>query len=149
VSVRDALYSLLTSNGVGVGSDTNRVAALQALYSKVATRVSPADSPENVGSSRIVYTRISEPRVQSHQGFSGAAHPRYQLDCLARDDDTADAVAENLKAGIDGYSGTAAGVVYLQSVLVLDEGDTLDPDAGKNINRTYGRRVDVEIWYTP
>jgi len=105
-TIEEALYSKL-SNDAGVSG-------------LVSTRVFPNLMPQNPTYPLLVYTRVSGPRIHSHDGSSGLAHPLFQIDSWAETYAGVKALAEKVRLALQGFSGTVATVVING---ILFEGD--------------------------
>lgn len=52
---------------------------LRSRVALVNNRVYPSVLPEGATLPALVYTRVSGPRVNAHDGYTGLANPRYQV----------------------------------------------------------------------
>lgn len=119
-SARAALVAALTGSAA-------------ATHGLVDARVRPGRLHPADDFPAIVHHRISGPRQYSQDGDSGLEAPRFQLDCWARDPDTADAVAEAVIADLSGRP--AAGIRF---TTIHGDLDDYEPDTG-----LFRRIVDV------
>lgn len=103
--------------------------ARPGLVALVADRVYPRRMPSDPVFPLVLYTRIGTRRALSHSGPDGLAEPRIQFDAWARDPDTADAVAEQLRLALHGYRGQM-GSVAVGSVAVVGELDADEAESG-------------------
>ena len=94
--VETALYTILSGD-----------AGVTAL---ISTRMYPVVIPQDVSLPAVAYQRISTARVYSHDGPSCLARPRFQFSCTATTYSAARAVANAIRAALDGYNDTANGV---------------------------------------
>jgi hypothetical protein len=75
------------------------------------------------------------------QGASGLARPRYQIDAYAPKADDANALADLVKARLDGYRGPM-GAITVQGVFFETERDDYQADA-----KLYRASRDYFIWF--
>lgn len=110
----------------------------------VATRVYPNVAAQDASLPYIVYQRISTPRVGSHSGPSGLAHPRFQLTCADDSYSGAKALADSVRSALDGYIGMMGGGsgVGVQATYVKDERDGYD-----STSKVQVKRLDVVLWH--
>src|SRR5262245_24423190 len=85
-------------------------------------RVFPVTLPQGENRPSVVYTRISGVGDHHMQGASGLARPRYQIDAYAPLADEANALADLVKARLDGYRGPM-GVITVQGAFFETERD--------------------------
>jgi hypothetical protein len=104
-------------------------------------RIFPVVLPQGVKDPSIVYTRISGQGDHHMQGASGLARPRYQIDAYARKAEDANALADLVKARLDGFRG-AMGAVNVQGVFFETERD--DYQAESELHRV---SRDYFIWF--
>lgn len=114
---------------------------LQANIALVANRVYPMKLPQNPTLPAITYQKISGLRVQSHDGPSGLAYPRFQVSCWGESYSDAKQVAEEVRQDLDGYQGLM-GVVQVGAALLQNEIDFYIPETGY-----YHVPVDFIIWH--
>ena len=76
-----------------------------------ATRVTPSTETELVYTQlpRVIYSLIGLDRRYSDDGNAGLTQARYQLDIFADKASQARAVADAIRIGMDGHSGTTDG----------------------------------------
>jgi hypothetical protein len=122
--IADALYTILSG-----------FAGLTAL---VSTRIYPRRAPQEVTAPYVIFQRISTIRDHSHSGPSGLANPRYQFDAYAATPEEADAISDQIRLALDGYTGTVTSGespalfpdVWIQGIFAEDERDiTFDDKA--------------------
>lgn len=129
MTVEEALYTHLT--------DDAGVAAL------VSARVYPLVAPQDVARPYLVYQRISTPRVRSHSGPSGLAHPRFQITAVASTYGSARSLANAVRAALDGYSGAMGDAPGVQTAGFLDnEAENYLDDIP-----AYVVRMDFILWH--
>ena len=112
----------------------------------VDDRINFSLAPQGEEFPQIGIAKTSGPRVHSHSGSSGLAHPRYQFHCWAATYAAAKSLADALRLVMDGYKG-AMGGESIGAVLFLDEGDVLEIAAGNEAQRLHGIRQDYTIWH--
>lgn len=115
--------------------------AYPGMTALIGDRMYPTNIPEGATLPLVTYQRISTPRLRSHNGPSGLAHPRFQFNCWGRSYDEASRVAQQLVFGIEGFRGLMAGV-EVQAGFVEDERDDYD-----TVTRQYRRMVDAILWH--
>ena len=107
----------------------------------VGERVYPLEVPKDQALPAITYQRIDTPRVRSHQGPSGLAHPRFQLTIQTPSFASMTEIATGLRKLLDGFVGMM-GDVRVQSVSVVNE-----TDFETESNFYFVDRMDVVIWH--
>lgn len=113
-------------------------AGVQAL---VNTRVFFAEAPQNPPIPFVLMTRVGTDHVHSLTGSSGLANARIQVDCYAKTQKEARAVATAVRAVLDGFRGDENDV-NVQGVILLDTMDGYEESPEL-------RRVtqDYHVWY--
>ena len=76
-----------------------------SITSLVGTRVYSQFMPQLPTFPLIIYTKVAEERVSSHQGSSGLSRATIQIDCWADTDDESRNLAEQVRLVLDGYQG--------------------------------------------
>jgi hypothetical protein len=113
-----------------------------AIFVAVAgTRIFPVTLPQGESRPSLVVTRISGLGDHHMQGASGLARPRYQIDAYAPKADDANALADLVKARLDGYRGPM-GAVTVQGAFFETERDDYQADA-----KLYRASRDYFIWF--
>lgn len=138
MTLEEALYTHLSG-----------YAGLTAL---VSTRIYPDEMPQGCAKPAVVYQRIDTPREYTHDGPAHLAHPRFQFtawalpSATASGSTTAKAVADQIRAALDGYTGTmgGAGGVAVQAVFVADERSGFEMDGQ---TRLHSYQLDVILWH--
>lgn len=109
------------------------VALLAAANTLAGDRIRPLQLDRDPVLPAITYQRISTPREVEHDGDQGYADFRVQLNCWAQRT-TNDAgygqarqLANEVRAALHGYRGTAAGVV-IGLIEVSGDRDETDPE---------------------
>jgi len=113
----------------------------------VSTRVYLETIPQGATLPCITYQRISTPRLTAHDtsGSAGTASPRFQFDAWATTYASARAIADALRAALNGYKGTitsGADSVVVQSILI--DGESSEPDLVAGLARI---RSDYVIYH--
>ncbi len=102
------------------------VALLEAtagVTSLVGTRIYPQDAPPDAALPYIVYRRgLPNDRVPALSGVTGLNRAELELFCVSTDYGVAKSVADAVRVGLDGKSGTYAST-RLQGVFVEDGQD--------------------------
>lgn len=109
MTIEEGLYELLTMD--------TAVAAL------VGTRIYPLLVPQDADLPAMAYQRISGPRDHTHSGASGLAMARMQLTYLASSYAAVKALAEAVRAALDGLRGSM-GEVTVGSCMLENEFDS-------------------------
>lgn len=125
--IEAALYTLLSGD-----SDVSNL---------VGTRIYPLTAKQETSFPALVYRRISAIRDLPHNGATGVARSRFQIDCLADDPLEAKQVAAKVVNAVHGYSGTIGGETIMRAEAV-NERDAIDLDFGANVS------VDFELIHT-
>lgn len=117
-----------------------------AIAAVIGTRMYPGKLPQGMVLASIVYTLASDPGDYHHEGPSGLAHPRYQVDAWAPTLDAATSLANLIKSRLDGYSGamgSGAALVNVQGVFrdASGGGEEFDDSA-----KLWRNRRDYLIW---
>lgn len=114
------------------------------VASLAAGRVYPGHLPQKPTLPAIVMHRISGPREHSHDGSSGLAHPRFQFDVWAGSHVKAKALAEAVRAAMDGFRGTmgGAGGVEVSGCFLEDDDDGYD-----DALELFVWRMDFIVWH--
>ncbi len=128
MNIEEALYSHLTND-----------AGVSAL---VGNRVYPLMAPQDAALPHLVYQRISSPRLRSHGGPSGLAHPRFQITATAGSYSAARSLANAVRASLDGFRGTMGGGVSVGASFLDNEADGY-----QDVADTYTVRLDVILWH--
>ena len=91
----------------------------------VSTRIHFVKAPQDIDKPYIVIYKISGPRLHSHDGGDGLAHPRFQVSIFAETYAAAKEIAAAIQSALQGYSGTMGGDggVVVGNVLYEDEND--------------------------
>lgn len=87
-------------------------------------RIFPAVLPQGTNDTSVVYNRVSGQGDYDMQGATGLVRPRLQIDAWAVNPDDASALANAIKARIDGYKGvmgTGGAAVTVQGVFMAGE----------------------------
>ncbi len=124
--IEEALYSHLAAD-----------AGVSAL---VGDRIYPTLAPQEAELPYLVYQRVSGPRVRSHGGPSGLAHPRFQITGAAETYPSLRAVMNAVRAALDGFKGTMGGTggVEVGGAFVENELDS---------EETFVSRLDIVLWH--
>lgn len=129
---------------------------LRALYDKmvtvssitdlVGTRIYLSEAPQRATLPFITYRSVSSQHDRSFEGRSRLVRSRVQMD--AYDKTTARAgrlsvvaIANAVRAGLDGFRGTVSGVAF-KAVMVQGDQDLTEP--GTRVAR---RTFDLMIWH--
>ncbi len=111
------------------------------LVSLVSTRIYPIDIPQDKTYPCVAYEMASSPRVHAMGSDPGLKYPRYNFYCWGSTPASARAVAAQVIAALQDFTGTM-GTVSVQRIFLEDE---YDGDFDPMLNR-YCRVVEVIIW---
>lgn len=103
----------------------------------VHPRVYRVRLPQSATLPALTYQRISTGRDYNHGGDDLLPEHRMQVDCWARDPDTADTLATGVTTALSGYADATA-----QRVFITDDREWDDPET-----QLFRRIVDVLIAY--
>lgn len=114
------------------------------LIALTSTRIYPDDLPQSPTYPAVVFNMISGPRVHAMGSDPGLTYPRYEFTCWGSTKASARAVALQVIAALQDYTGTmgGAGGVTIQRIFLEDESDG---EADPMLNR-YSRIVEFIIW---
>lgn len=118
-----------------------RLSTHAGVAALVATRIYPILMPQNTTLPAITKQRISGPRVQSLVGSSGLAYPRYQVDAWASTYDGAKAVADQVRAALDGFRGYV-GTVRIGGIRLIGDQELYEEET-----RTHRVSQDFSVWH--
>lgn len=115
------------------------VALLIAAATSAGDRIEPLQLPRDPALPAISYQRISTPRRIAHNGDQGYADFRTQINCWAKRTEGSTAgysqakqLADEVRVALNGYRGTAAGVVV---GLMRVSGDRDETDPQRTLER--------------
>lgn len=115
------------------------------ITSLVGQRIHYVQAPQDVAAPYLVLQKISGPRIESNDGNSKLASPRFQITAFAAKYGTAKTVIEAVRTALQGYQGMMGGQsgVYVHGAHLEDETD-LDPGERSGL---YGVSADYFIWH--
>lgn len=117
-----------------------------AIAAQVGARVFPSFLPQGIVAPSIVYHRISGFGDHTMQGPSGYTVSRVQVTAFAQALDTAEAIANLVKARLDGYRGTmGAGLAAVKVQGVFYETD--NPPTFDDARKIYGAGRDYMVHF--
>lgn len=119
-----------------------KLLAMAGVTSLVGTRIYPLVEPQDASLPAIVYQRISGPRDHVMEGASGLAMARMQLTMLASTYSGAKALAEAVRAALDGVGHATWGTVPVERSFLEN-----DSDAWADRFEAPVVRHDYSIWY--
>lgn len=110
----------------------------------VGTRIYAGLRPQKSPLPSIVYSRVSGVRIESLQGSSGLARPRFQIDCCGKSYPAVKNLAEAIRLSLEGFRGTmgGGGGVVVQCVRYLGDIDFYSDD-----EEIFRVALDFEIWH--
>lgn len=104
-------------------------------------RIYPAILPQNERRQSVTYVEISAQGDHHMEGPSGLAMARVQVNAWADNPDDAYDLGLKVKAALDGYSGTVAGVA-IQGVFFDSARDLYD-----DVAKLHARAIDFMTWF--
>lgn len=113
MSIEDAIYSRLST-----------FAALELL---VTNRIYPQQGPQGVAKPYIVYGRISTERISALGADTDIAQARFQFNCYSDTYDNARDVFEQVRAAMQRWKGTEAGIT-IEDSFIETERDEYEQD---------------------
>lgn len=117
------------------------------LTTAAGTRVRPEFKAQNQKLPAITVTRVSEPTEENLDGATGLREGRWQVDCWAANYAASLALASEVNAGLDGFSGlmgTASPRFTVQRARKENEADLSRIDGDLRMRR---RSLDFVITY--
>lgn len=115
MAIKTPLYDRLVADGTVSGLVGTRI------YRKVA--------PQEAAKPYVTFQGISAPRIHGVKNSLGVVQERIQFDCWADTDSGAEAVADAIRASLDGFTGTL-GSIRVQGCTHLDERPGMEPPIG-------------------
>jgi hypothetical protein len=103
------------------------VSAISAL---VSTRIYPQRLPQAVTFPAIYYSQVSAVRVYNLSGATGRARRRVTINIVAETESSADAIAKAVRQAISGWTGGWMADTFVGSILLDNEYDFFEEDAG-------------------
>lgn len=122
----------------------NFVITDSAVTALVTQRIYPQRLPQNPEYPALVFRRVSGPQVHNLAGAAGRAVPRVQIDCYAETYTQMEALADAVKARLDGFRGTMTTADSPALSFVVDTcklENSLDFDESDVPNKTLHRRA--------
>lgn len=101
-----------------------------ALYSAVNARIYPEKLPQKPTLPALTYSQVSAVRVRDLSGPAYKARRRISFSCWGTTHAQAHAVAEILRQTLDDFYGTSWGDVVVGHVMLDNEFDLFDEEAG-------------------
>lgn len=114
----------------------------------VSNRIYPLVLPQKGTYPSITYLKVSGRRLHALQTDPGMASPRFQISCWAQTYTQAKAVAKQVQAALQNFSGVmgGAGGVQVDAVLFENEFDLYE-DETEGKTKLYHVPVDFIIWH--
>lgn len=110
---------------------------LKAQVAAVSNRVYPLKAPDTPTPPYIVVTRVSNVRLMSQQGYTGASRIRWQVSVFDTDYTRCRAAADSVVTALEAWAGVEATVGY---ALHAGETELYEPDT-----KIYHIPVDVMV----
>ncbi len=134
MAIEEAVYSRLST-----------FAGLTALVGAPPNdRIYRVRLPQDVTLPAVRFAKVAVERIGAMGADPGLARARYQFSCWANDPDQARDVAEQIRAALQRWRGTEAGVV-IQDSFFETEVDLFEPDVGDPTRGIFHRAIDFEI----
>jgi hypothetical protein len=128
--------------------DESLVGILQASSTVTAIcgqRIYPLFARQTAVKPLVVYQRISSVREHAQDGPAGLARPRFQFRCVGNSFSQARSLADAVRASLDGYKGTAGGVV-IGAITCENEVD-LEDVATDSEATAFSVLLDFFVWH--
>lgn len=119
--------------------------AQSGITGLVGDRIHFASAPQDISTPYIIVSKISGTRQHSHEGADGIASPRFQFSIFDEHYGDCKAVAAQLQASLEGYSGTMGGEGGVVVAATFYE-DEVDLDPGDNTG-LFGVAADYIVWH--
>lgn len=124
-----------------------KLLATATITTYVNDRVYPKWKPQDATLPAISYRLITGISEHSHDGISGLAHDRFQIDCWARTYKEAVEMADAVRLAIDCKKETW-GTLEIQACLLDTRNDTSEGEGATESVLEQGRvSMDYIIWY--
>ena len=130
--LQDAIYDLLDNDAT--------------LTSRIGSRIYPMVAPQDETYPYIVYQTISDQTSEVVEGASGTANGRVQIASWALTYREAHQLDEEVRAAVQGYRGTNAGV-FIASILPGSGRDTMQMFGDGRERAVFGVQRDLSVWY--
>ena len=111
----------------------NRLSTFAGLTALVGARIYPVRLPTRPDYPAISYFRVSRAANRTFGGNTPSASPRLQFDCWAKTYTGVKAIADQVIAALEGFSGTLGGpggvdvqAIYLENEMDSDFEDSAD-----------------------
>ncbi len=108
----------------------SRLSGHAGLSTLVSNRIYPPPVPQNPTYPLCTYQEIDRYPIHVFQGTAGVKHIRYQIDSWGATLASAKAVAAQVEAALDCYSGTSDGIVIKNSFLEAQRPSPYDDAEG-------------------
>ena len=118
-----------------------RLEAVTGVTDLVGTRIYPNLLPQSPTYPALTYQQVSGPRIESLQGHSGLAHPRFEFNAFAETYIEARDIIEQVRLALEGFSGTVDSV-DIDGINLLDSRDFFEDSLG-----VHRRDMDFEVWH--
>jgi len=101
-----------------------------AITGIVGTNIFPRVADMSATYPMVIYKRSDADHIESTTGSSGLAAGLMEVECYSKDFNESRDLCEKVRLLLQGYSGTAAGVVVQHSALVSDTDDDIQSADG-------------------
>lgn len=129
-----ALYGHLTGD-----------AGISAL---VSTRVFQHQAPTSAALDRITFTRVANEHENHLLGGAGLSRTLYQIDVWAVSGKRALAIAEAIRASLDGFIGKLMGTVNVRYAFLNNERDSIEKPVDGSEDSVFRISQDYNITHT-
>jgi len=121
----------------------SRLSNFAALVALVSTRIYPVEAPGEASRPYCVFLTVSSQHLQNVGGPSMVVNSRIQVDSYAGLYIEASAIADQVRAALDGWNGTEASIVVLGSSCI-DHRDFIEDLANPPLYRV---SQDFSVWF--
>lgn len=115
----------------GLVAHLTATAAVTAFVGTAPARIHPNRLPQNIGYPAISYQKITRTHLQTHDGLSGLARPRIQINCWAEGNTQAQNLADAVRYALEGFRGNM-GTVSVMGGFAENATDRYDDEAEKH-----------------
>ena len=121
----------------------SRLASLNQVTAKVGARIYPTQAPQGQDPPYVVFQQVSVDHIEVMAGSHGLGRATTQITSWARTYRGAHEIAEEIRLGLQGYSGGLIDWIHLEAHL-----DTYDPPAESERFGRFGVLQTFGIWHT-
>jgi hypothetical protein len=120
------------------------IIAAPALAAVVKDRVYPLLAEPGDVLPFIVYTKVSDTSIETHDGASGLDSIHVQFSCYAKSYEAADTLRGLLKTLLQGYTGTLTpGTTFVGNISYVTGRETFE-----STTRVYCSMIEFTVWHS-